>query len=370
MQFKEIIGQEKIKKAMIGAVLQDRVPHALMIIGKDGNGSLPLAIALSAFLNCTDRSESDSCGECNSCKKHKGLIHPDLHFVFPTFNKGSNPASTNDYMAEFREMVMENKYCNTQDWKDKIVSENKALNINTKQCREMIKSMSFKTFEGEFKVMVLWLPEYLKEQGNILLKMIEEPAPKTVFMLCTSESDKILTTILSRTQLLHLQTPTVEGLEALLVQSKGLEKALANNIALLADGSINRAFKLLDHVEDSQFGPLREWLQSCFKGNVAEMSKLVNDLALKGREDLKSYLQYGMHILRACIVEPYKVNENRLTPEEGTFVANLSKFFAGKNGEKAYECFNNALYWVERNGNVKIVLFDLSLELNKIFKNR
>ncbi len=370
MQFKDIIGQERVKKAMQNALGRERVPHALLISGIDGNGSLPLAIAFSAYLNCEEPLEGDSCGKCNSCAKHKQLIHPDLHFVFPTFNKSSTPATTNEFLPQFREMFAENIYSNTQDWKDKIGSENKALNINTKQCRELIKAMSYKAFEGSFKVMVLWLPEYLKEQGNILLKLIEEPTPKTVFILCSADSDKILTTILSRTQLLQMEIPSIEKIEEVLVSQKGLEQGLANNIALLSDSSLNRAFKLIEHMESSQFAPLREWLLSCFKGNMAEINKMVNSLSTKGREDLKSYLHYGMHVIRACILSPYKVNDSKLTPEEGNFVQKLSQYYTAKSGEKAYESFNNALYWIERNGNVKIVLFDLSLELKTIFKKK
>ena len=370
MQFKDIIGQERVKKAMQNAFEQNRVPHALMLAGIDGNGQVPLAIAFSAYLNCLNPIEKDSCGSCSSCVKHKQLIHPDLHFLYPTFNKSSQPASTNDFLPQFREMIKENIYANTQDWKDKIGSESKALNINTKQCREMIKAMSYKAFEGNYKVIILWLPEYLKEQGNILLKLIEEPAPKTVFILCTADSDKILTTILSRTQLLQLEIPSIESIEHVLMDEKGLEHSLANNIALLSDSSLNKAFKLVEHMESSQFAPLREWLLSCFKGNMADINKKVNDLSTKGREDLKSYLQYGLHVIRACVLSPYGVNDSKLTPDEGDFVQNLSKYFTAKSGEKAYESFNNALYWIERNGNVKIVLFDLSLELKTIFKNK
>ena len=187
MQFKDITGQEKIKNSLRAAVKQDRVPHALMFLSKDGNGNLPLSIALSAFLNCLNPTAEDSCGTCASCTKHKQLIHPDLHFVIPTFNKGSQPATTNDFLPEFRNLLVNNLYANTEDWKNQIGSENKALNINSKQCRDMIKSMALKTFEGKYKVVIVWMPEYLKEQGNILLKLIEEPAPKTVLILCKED---------------------------------------------------------------------------------------------------------------------------------------------------------------------------------------
>lgn len=365
MQFENIRGQQKVKLALIKSVQSGRIPHAQMFVGIDGNGSLPLAIAYSAYINCPDRSDQDSCGICNSCHKHNQLIHPDLTFSFPTFGA---KATTNDFLGAFREMITENKYASTEDWKSQINSENKQLNINRDQCHEIIKAMSFKPFESKYKILVLWLPEYLGNQGNILLKLIEEPPPNTIFLLCTSNTDKLLTTIVSRSQIIKLQIPSNDEIKEEISTVEGMNSELAGTISLLAEGSINKAYSLTRHMESSHFAPLKSWLQDCFKGKANLLNTQIQDMSSRGREDLKSFLHYGIHIIRACILQPFGTNDNKLSKEEAVLVNNLAPLLKGEKGEAAFGKFNDAIYWLERNGNVKIVLFDLSLALKNILR--
>ena len=363
MQFSQITGQQKVKDYLIETVRSGRIPHAQLLLGTDGNGALPLAIAYSAFVNCENRSDSDSCGTCNSCHKHRQLIHPDLSFSFPIFGAKSK---TTDFLEQFREMVIENKYASVEDWKGKINSENKQLNINRDQCHEIIKTLSYKPFESQYKIMILWLPEFLGNQGNILLKLIEEPPENTIFLLCGTDTDKLLTTIVSRSQIVKLQTPTIDNIKNVLLEN-GIEEALADNISRLSEGSINKALKLSAHMESSHFQPLKTWFQTCFKGKAQLINEEVARISERGREDLKSFLNYGLHIVRACIVHSY-LKQDQLNNDEQELVGNLSPFLSGRKGEKAFEKFNDAIYWLERNGNVKIVLFDLSLELKNILR--
>jgi DNA polymerase-3 subunit delta' len=365
MQFSEIRGQEKVKKTLIKSVVAGRIPHAQMFVGVDGNGSLPLAIAYSAYVNCENKTDEDSCGTCNSCHKHKQLIHPDVTFSFPTFGA---KATTNDFLPAFREMVKNNKYASADDWRAQINSENKQLNINRDQCHEIIKAMSYKPFESQYKTLILWLPEFLGNQGNILLKLIEEPPPNTLFLLCTSNTDKLLTTIVSRSQIIKLQIPTADEIREEVSSVEDMTPELAGSISLLAEGSINKAYRLSRHMESSHFAPLKSWLQDCFKGKADLLNKQIQEMSSRGREDLKSFLHYGVHIVRACVLQPFGTNDNKLSKEEAVLVNNLAPLLKGEKGEQAFAKFNDAIYWLERNGNVKIVLFDLSLALKNILR--
>jgi DNA polymerase-3 subunit delta' len=199
MRFKDIIGQEAIKQRLINSVNENRVSHAQLFLGPEGSGSLALAVAYAQYLSCEDKQTDDSCGVCSSCRKYQKLMHPDLHFSYPFFAKHKDDTALT-YIEQWRDAFTANPYLSLDIWRGYLEAENKQANINIAECHQIIKKLSFKPFESAYKILILWLPEYLDKEGNALLKVIEEPQPNTLFLLVAQNQDQILNTILSRTQ--------------------------------------------------------------------------------------------------------------------------------------------------------------------------
>jgi DNA polymerase-3 subunit delta' len=203
MQFKQIVGQSLIKQRLINSVKENRVSHAQLFLGPAGSGSLALAVAYAQYLSCEDKQADDSCGECSSCRKYQKLMHPDLHFSYPFFAKHKDDTAIT-FIEQWREAFIANPYLSLDTWRGYLEAENKQANINIAECHQIIKKLSFKPFESAYKILILWLPEYLDKEGNALLKIIEEPQPNTLFLLVAQNQDQILNTILSRTQLIKI----------------------------------------------------------------------------------------------------------------------------------------------------------------------
>ncbi len=203
MQFKQIVGQDAIKQRLINSVKENRVSHAQLFLGPGGSGSLPLAVAYAQYLSCENKQDDDSCGECSSCRKYQKLMHPDLHFSYPFFAKHKDDTALT-FIEQWREAFTANPYLSLDTWRSYLDAENKQANINIAECHQIIKKLSFKPFESVYKILILWLPEYLDKEGNALLKIIEEPQPNTLFLLVAQNQDQILNTILSRMQLIKI----------------------------------------------------------------------------------------------------------------------------------------------------------------------
>ena len=198
MQFKNIIGQESLKQQLVQSVANKRVPHAIMLLGQEGSGHLSLAVAFAQYLNCESRIADDSCGECSSCVKSQKLIHPDIHFTYPVVStKGSKPKST-DFIEEWRKAFFENPYLNIQDWIESLDAENKQGNISVEECHEIIRSLNFKSFESIYKIYIIWMPEVLGKEGNILLKSLEEPPDNTIFIFFNRSCGSLLVRLFSK----------------------------------------------------------------------------------------------------------------------------------------------------------------------------
>src|ERR1700740_2732515 len=235
MQFKHIIGQEAVKQKLLGTVADNRVSHAQLFLGPEGSGSLALAVAYAQYLSCEDRQPDDSCGVCASCRKYQKLVHPDLHFSYPFFAKDKNDTALT-FIEQWREALTGNPYLSLDIWRSYLDAENKQANINIAECHQIIKKLSFKPFESVYKVLILWLPEYLDREGNSLLKIIEEPQPNTLFLLVAQNQDQILNTILSRTQLIKIPALGFEEIRHHLVEKHNQTIEAASQIAYLCNG--------------------------------------------------------------------------------------------------------------------------------------
>ena len=243
MYFNNVIGQAGKKSLLLQMARSGRMPHSLLLLGSPGSGKLALALALAQYILCEDPGESDACGDCNSCRKVSRLIHPDLHFSFPTV--GTN-ATSDMFLAQWRAIIGRHPYFNLNQWLQEIGAENRQGNINREECKNILRKLSLKTFEGSHKVLVIWLPEFLGKEGNRLLKIIEEPPEKTVFILVAEDQEQILNTILSRCQLVRIHPLSDEEVIEGLLRHRDIPRERARSVAHLSNGNFNEALLFSD----------------------------------------------------------------------------------------------------------------------------
>jgi DNA polymerase III subunit delta' len=369
MLFAEVIGQEDVKNKLRGSVLAGRIPHAQLFAGQEGTGALPLALAYAQYISCLNRNELDSCGVCSSCAKYGKFSHPDLRFSYPYIRTAEKEENATEFIKAWITALQTNPYLGYFDWLKFMDAGNKQGNIPISECRAIIRSLALKPFESEFKVLLMWLPEFLDQEGNVLLKIIEEPPHKTLFLLVSENTERILSTIRSRTQLVRIPPIAAEDLKIALMQRHELDEARATEIANLSEGSYRRAEELLELGANEMLGPFREWLISCFKGSRFEQQHFVSRFAEKGREELRAFFGFGLYIMRMCLAYPFLGDNIKLAGAEKSFVEKLSAQLSPARIESMYHLLNDAIYHTERNGNAKMILTDLSIHLEGIFRN-
>jgi DNA polymerase-3 subunit delta' len=367
--FKEVIGLVDLKKHLIQTVKDGRVSHAQVFLGNEGSGNLALAIAYAQYINCTNKQEVDSCGECLSCIKYNKLVHPDLHFVFPvatTTSITSKPISDN-FIVEFREAVLDNPYMDVFNWLACLGIENKQGNINTEESSSILKKLSLTTYESEYKVMVIWMAEKMNAAcSNKLLKILEEPPEKTLFLLVVGEHEKLLTTIISRTQLVKVNKIKDEELISALQQKHSLPLSQAQVISHLSNGNYNLAVQLIQETDgdDFNFSNLQLWMRYCYGRKFADLITWVDSIASIGRERQKNFLSYVSHSMRETLLLHLKLdNLVRLNGQELEFGKKFSPFVHPKNCDEISEQLNKAINQIERNAHPKILLLDLSFKM-------
>ncbi|HBX51910.1 MAG: DNA polymerase III subunit delta [Bacteroidetes bacterium RIFOXYA12_FULL_35_11] len=372
MLFKEVIGQNEIKKRLIRSVNEGRISHAQLFIGPVGTGKLSLAIAYAQYISCENKQESDSCGECPSCHKYNKLIHPDLHFVFPVIKSGSDKGLSDVFIDKWREAILENPYISPSEWYKKIGAEKKQAIIYSEESENIIHKLNFKTFESEYKIMIIWLAEKMNVQGaNKLLKIIEEPPPKTIFILISEEPDQLLQTILSRTQLIKLPRIDDESLMAKLKSDFSLSEEVAINIARISNGSYNDALNNFQSSEETifNFEQFVSIMRASYGLKMTEIQKWVSDMAEIGRGRQKNFFIYALRMLRENYVQNLKVtNLNYMTKEEQEFSDRFSTFVHRGNIEDITKEINTAIFHIDRNGAARIIFTDLALKLHRLLR--
>ncbi len=368
MQFKEIVGQETIKQKLIATVKENRVSHAQLFLGPEGSGSLALAVAYAQFISCENKQENDSCGECSSCRKYQKLVHPDLHFSYPFFAKHKDDTALT-FIDSWRKAFLKNPYLNLNEWRTYLEAENKQANINIAECHQIIRKLSFKPFESEYKILIMWLPEYLDKEGNTLLKIIEEPAQKTLFLLVAESQDDILNTILSRTQLVKIPALKDADVQEYLEQHHQTEH-LSAQIAYLSNGNLTAALHMIARNDSSYHELFARWLRLCFTNDGLKLIDFTETLAKLGRENQKNFLQYGMCFIRECGMLISGAGSLVHLPEKELVVAQnmATKVLTMAMVEVIADELDKAYYHVERNANPRILFLDVSLQLVKILK--
>ena len=369
MLFRDIIGQSEIKQRLTTSVASNRISHAQLVFGPEGCGALPVAVAYARYIHCTKRNETDSCGECPSCQKYNKLVHPDLHFAFPIKSLKETPVS-DSFIAEWREAFLENPYLSIDEWTEKIEAENKQLIIPEKESGEILRKLNLTTFEAEYKIMIIWMPEKMNlTSANKLLKILEEPPAKTLFLLVTENEDQLLRTIVSRTQLIRMRKISDAELRDALITRHELDSADAEKIAFQADGNYSFARTLLQRTEQAVYNlaTFQKLMRSSLKFEPAKVLSVVDDLASIGRERQKQFFSYSLDLIRECFLLGYADQSLvRMAGEELEFITKFSKFIHAGNGERIIEEFNLAMKHIERNGSPKIILLDLAFKLNEL----
>ncbi len=360
LKFSDIHGHTELKNNLVSVIRQGRIPHAQMIISREGNAALPMALAYAQYTSCLDQQENDSCGKCSSCVKYEHLVHPDLHLSFPIFG---STETCDDFIQDFRTAFLANPMLTLNDWLKSIDGENKRPNINIRECRNIIKKLSLRPYESDFKVLVMWLPEYLGKEGNVLLKLLEEPSQNTLFLLVTENQDQILTTIISRTQFIKIPVYTYEEIDDYLSIHQLANADISRNVALMAEGDLSKAIRLAGEMENTQFEGFRLWLLDCYSGNIGKIISEIDQYADKGKEGLKMFLLYGIQMVRSALLIQHQSLENKLTANEIEFVTKLSKLIHLDNTQEIYQALNQAIFEIDRNGSTKLILINLSLKL-------
>lgn len=375
MLFKEVVGHSAAKQRLLQTVHEGRISHAQLFLGTEGCGSLALAIAYGQYINCTNRTLEDSCGVCPSCLKFKKLIHPDLHFVFPVSANAtvkSNPVSDN-FLSEWREAVLQNAYLNFTQWIKHIGVENKQAGIQKSESEEIIKKLNLKTYEGNYKIMIIWMAEKMNETcANKLLKIIEEPTPNTLFLLISENTEQILQTILSRTQMVRLSKIDKPSLEEFLRSNYEFDEAQISSIAHNANGSMNKALTLIngDANNSENFEYFTSLMRLCYTKKIIELGTLVDTLGSLGRERQKNFLEYSLRMVRENFILNKKVKSAvYLFKEEAAFSEKFSAFIHEGNIMSITKEMNDAHYHIERNGSPRIIFFDLALKLTIALKS-
>lgn len=369
MLFSEVIGQESAKALLRQMASGGRMPHALLFLGPQGSGKLALAMALAQYLLCENPGPEDACGHCNQCNKAARLIHPDLHFSYPTIG----PRAVSDsFIANWRQVAGENPYLDINHWLQSIGAENKQGNITKEECVNIIRKLSLKTFENTYKPLIMWLPEFLGKEGNRLLKIIEEPPENTIFLLVAEDQDLILNTILSRCQIINIKPLSDEEVCEGLMRQKGLSREEALSAAYLANGNYNEALLLAGQRDNNDARLFLEWMRHCYRGNPIDMVNWVESFATHGRENQKHFLRYALHFLREYSLLKVSGGRNkaRLQEKELETAQNMAKVLELDQVEQLSKLFSDCSYAVERNANPKVLFLDASIQMHKIIKGK
>jgi DNA polymerase-3 subunit delta' len=371
MLFKNIIGQEQVKKHLIRSVKENRISHAQLFLGPEGCGKLALAIAYSQYICCENKQEDDSCGVCRSCVKFEKLVHPDLHFLYPFSATKDKPVSSS-LLTEWRNLLLENKcYVTLSDWYEAIGIENKQGIINANDCNETIKTLSLKSYESEYKIMVIWMIEKLfHSAAPKLLKILEEPPDKTLFLLICENHEQVINTILSRTQIIKIPRISDKELTHALTQTHELSPKRANEIVRIAEGNYQTATSLtIDLSGDENNELLMNWMRLCYKEAVVNLIEWVEKFSRSGREKQKSFLLNAIRVFRESILAGAGQTElMKSEGEERKFAVSFSPFINFNNSIQIIQECNDAIFHVERNANPKILFLDLSLKMAELIK--
>lgn len=366
MYFKDVTGQEAVKRMLTADAAQGRVAHARLLQGQAGRGGLPLALAYARYLHCAHPQGGDACGRCRDCLMHDALAHPDLHFAFPVVKRGGKDTVSDDFLPQWRSLIRETAYFGPDTWMQRMEADNRQAQIFVKESDMLMRKLSLKPSRGGYKVAIVWLPERMNtECANKLLKMLEEPPPMTVFVLVSEEPDALPETLLSRTQRIQVPRIDEESLVRTLTAHYGLTEADARGIAHRAEGDRVKAEECirLNEGREELFESFVALMRMAYQRRAADMKRWSDEMAAAGRERQKQFLAYALAMVRENFVYNFGRTElTHLDDREGTFATRFAPFVNERNVIALTDELNEALRHIGQNVNARMVFFDLALK--------
>lgn len=376
MLFKQVAGNNSIKEALIQQVQNNRVSHAQLFFGPEGSGCLPMAIAFAQYICCLNKQTNDACGVCSSCVKFEKLVHPDFHMVFPVNNNNQvkKDACSDDFLSEWRSMIADNPYFNLYDWLKSLGIENKQGNIGTEEGTNIIRKLNLTTYESDYKIMLIWMPECMNHHtANKLLKIFEEPPEKTVFLLVAESREQLMATIQSRTQAIRFKPLLDHEIEHFLVEEQAIENDKAIQIAGLAEGNLNLALKLSQEAEllKKDIDDFLDWMRICFKINMPKLLVWVDKMAGVGRENQKNFLAHAVQLTRQTLMLNLNLPQLvKLSQNDKELLKKFSQFVNAGNCDDLLIAFDKAYYALERNANAKMLFLNLSFRVSALLNRK
>jgi DNA polymerase-3 subunit delta' len=383
MLFKDILGQDHIKNYLITTANAGRIPHAQLFIGPEGSGTLPMAMAYAQYILCNNSDGENTTGNSACNLKFEHISHPDMHFVYPITStdevKGDSVVSTN-FLDQWRGFVKENPYGSLFDWYKKLEIPKKQGIISVKESAAINKNLSLKAYEGGYKVMIIWMADKMRtDAANKLLKLLEEPPEKTIFILISESIDDLLQTIISRCQVVDFLALPEQVITDALIATHKVEANLAKKIAHQCEGNYNKALHLLHKDDDDSVFEewFINWVRAAFKakGNASVIADLISwstTIAKEGRETQKNFLQFCIQFFRQALLLNYKATDLvYLEPNFENFkLEKFAPFVHGNNISDIFKELEDAMYHIERNGNSNIILTDLSIKLTRLLHKK
>ena len=373
MLFADIPGLQLPKEQLIHSAKSGKIPHAQLFQGNEGALNLPLALAYTTYLHCQAKGDKDACGICPACSKSLKFVHPDTNFVFPYGNlEGDKDKDEDRLKAErlktWRSFLLEQPFGNLNDWVNYYGGEKKQVNISKDESREIIKSLSLKSFESLYKVMIIWQPEYMHPSAaNGILKILEEPPPRTIFLLVTNDAEQLLPTIVSRTQSVQVPMLSDEELDLYLLKTQTLDETRRNKIIQHAEGNLTLALALMDTEEDHNQEVFVDWMGACLTRDYVKLVELSETFHGLDKLSQGNLLHYSLMMLREVVLQLAGATEiNRAKGGELKFIRDLSRSMSISKIQKASQWLSDAGYFLERNGSAKMIFLDLSLQISRI----
>lgn len=373
MQFKKVIGQEAVKEKLRISIAENRVAHTQLILGPEGCGSLPLSIAFAQYINCHHKENGDSCGKCSSCVKYQAFAHPDLHFIFPTITSENIKAPKSElYLTTWRNYLIKTKgYVSQSGWYDEIgLSGNKQGTIYARDASDIINTLSVKSYEADYKVVIIYLPEKLNATAsNKLLKTLEEPPENSLILMVAERYDLLLPTVRSRAQFLKIPPIKDEALLQAMANNEAFDKdkKMLSRLVSLSNGNWNKVLQLSENREEEEYNFLkfRDWMRLCFKpDNYIELINLSKELARLSREKQKKLLSFGLQVIHNTMLSQVQLEGKiRAATEEADYISKFAPFINESNREAMYQMMNESIYHLERNANANILFGNLSLQM-------